>query len=249
MNLCKRSLAELVGTMLLVLVGCGAVSILLMLAAGTAPPNGFGIGIGTFGGLGDWLAVGAAFGLIVSAMIYALGGISGAHINPAVTIALWATKKFPSKDALGYIVAQFIGAFIGAALFFLIAGPDSLAIGGLGATAPFPGISIWQAALAEIIGTFILMLVIMGAAVDKRASPGFAGLAIGMTVATVIIAIGNISGASINPARSFGPDLMALIVNGSPALVTTFPIYLIAPIIGAVLAAFFYNYIAEMDTA
>jgi glycerol uptake facilitator protein len=235
--------------MLLVLVGCGSVSILLMLAAGTAPPNTFGIGIGTFGGLGDWLAVAAAFGLIVSAMIYTLGGISGAHINPAVTIALWATKKFPAKDALGYIIAQFIGAFIGAALFFTIAGPESLSIGGLGATAPFPGISIWQAVIAEIIGTFILMLVIMGAAVDKRASPGFAGLAIGMTVAAVIIAIGNISGGSINPARSFGPDLMALIVNGSTALITTYPIYLIAPIIGAVLAAFFYNYISDMDAA
>jgi glycerol uptake facilitator protein len=249
MNLVKRSLAELVGTMLLVLVGCGSVSILLMLAAGTAPPNAFGIGIGTFGGLGDWLAVAAAFGLIVSAIIYTLGGISGAHINPAVTIALWANKKFPAKDALGYVVAQFIGASIGAALFFIIAGPDSLAIGGLGATAPFPGISVTQAVIAEIIGTFILMLVIMGAAVDKRASPGFAGLAIGMTVAAVIIAIGNISGGSINPARSFGPDLMALIVNGSTALITTYPIYLIAPIIGAVLAAFFYSYISDMDAA
>jgi glycerol uptake facilitator protein len=249
MNLLKRSLAELVGTMLLVLVGCGSVCILLMLAAGTAPPNEFGIGIGTFGGLGDWLAVGVAFGLIVSAIIYALGGISGAHINPAVSIALWATKKFPTKDAGAYVIAQFVGAFIGSALFFLIAGPNSLAIGGLGATAPFPGISIWQAALAEIIGTFILMLIIMGSAVDKRASPGFAGLAIGMTVAAVILAIGNISGGSINPARSFGPDMMALIVNGSPALITTYPLYLIAPIIGAVLAAFFYNYIAELDAA
>ena len=245
MDLVKRSLAELVGTMLLVLVGCGSVCILLMLAAGTAPPNGFGIGIGTFGGLGDWLAVGAAFGLIVSVIIYALGGISGAHINPAVSIALWATKKFPTKDTIAYVIAQFIGAFIGSALFFMMAGPDSLAIGGLGATAPFPGISIWQAVLAEIVGTFILMLVIMGSAVDRRAAPGFAGLAIGMAVAAIIIAIGNISGGSINPARSFGPDLMALIIHGSPALITTYPIYLIAPIIGAVLAAFFYDYVAE----
>ena len=249
MNLHKRILAELVATMLLVLVGCGSVIILLMLAAGTAPPNEFGIGIGTFGGLGDWLAVGVAFGLIVAVMIYTFGGVSGAHMNPAVTIALWATKRFPSKDAVGYIIAQLIGACIGAALLFIIAGPNSLSIGGLGATAPFPGISVWQAFIAEIIGTFILMLVIMGAAVDKRACPGFAGLAIGMAVAAVIIAIGNISGASINPARSFGPDMIALLVNGSTALITTYPIYLIAPIIGAVLAAFFYNYIAEPDTA
>lgn len=248
MSLYKRSLAELVATMLLVFVGCGAVSILLMLAAGTPPPNEFGIGIGTFGGLGDWLAVGVAFGLIVSVMIYTFGGISGAHMNPAVTIALWATKRFPTKDAIGYITAQFIGACLGAALLFIIEGPNSLFIGGLGATAPFPGISMWQAIIAEIVGTFILMLVIMGAAVDKRAPPGFAGLVIGMAVATIIIAIGNISGGSINPARSFGPDMIALIISGSNALVTTYPMYLIAPIIGAVLAAFFYNYIAEPDT-
>lgn len=247
MNLLKRSLAELVGTLLLVFVGCGSVSILLMLAAGTKVPNAFGIGIGTLGGLGDWLAISVAFGLIVSVVIYALGGVSGAHINPAVSIALWAIKKFPTKDTAAYVIAQFIGAFIGAALFFVMAGPESLSVGGLGATAPFPGISIWQAVIAEIVGTFILMLVIMGVAVDRRASPGFAGLAIGMAVTAVIMAIGNISGGSINPARSFGPDLLALMVNGGSALYTTYPIYLIAPIIGAVLAAFFYNYVAEPD--
>ena len=245
MNLLKRSIAELVGTMLLVFIGCGSVCILLMLAAGTTPPNAFGIGIGTLGGLGDWLAVSLAFGLAVTVVIYALGGVSGAHINPAVSIALWAVKKFPTKDTVAYIVAQCIGACIGSVLFFLVAGPDSLTIGGLGATAPFPGVTVWQALLAEIIGTFVLMLVIMGVAVDRRASPGFAGLVIGMAVTAVILAIGNISGGSINPARSFGPDLVAAVVNGSPALFTTFPVYVVGPVVGAVIAALFYMYVAE----
>lgn len=246
-DLLKRSLAELVGTMLLVFVGCGSVCVLLMLAAGTPTGTPFDIGIGALGGLGDWLAVGAAFGLAVAVVIYALGGVSGAHINPAVSIALWAIKKFPARDTVAYIIAQCIGAAIGSALFLFIAGPDALAIGGLGATAPFPGITIWQALVAEIIGTFILMLAIMGVAVDRHATPGFAGLVIGMAVTGVIIVIGNISGGSINPARTFGPDLIATIMGGSNALITTFPIYVVGPIVGAVLAAFFYKYIAGLD--
>ena len=232
MDLLKRSIAELVGTMLLVFIGCGSVSVLLMLAAETPTVSAFDIGIGTLGGLGDWLAVGVAFGLAVAVVIYALGGVSGAHINPAVSIALWSIKKFPAKDTVAYIIAQCIGAVIGA---------------GLGATAPFPGISLWQALVAEIIGTFVLMLAIMGVAVDRHATPGFAGLVIGMAVTGVIIAIGNISGGSINPARSFGPDLIATIMNCSTALVTTYPIYIVGPIVGAVLAAFFYKYVVGID--
>ncbi|MDV0444326.1 MIP/aquaporin family protein [Methanorbis rubei] len=247
MELVKRSIAELVGTMLLVFIGCGAVSVLLMLAAGTPTATPFDIGIGALGGLGDWLAVGVAFGIAVAVVIYTLGRVSGAHINPAVSIALWSIKKFPAKDTVAYIIAQCIGAAIGSALFLFIAGPDALAIGGLGATAPFPGISIWQVLVAEIIGTFVLMLTIMGVAVDQRATPGFAGLVIGMAVAGVIIAIGNISGGSLNPARTFGPDLIATIMGGSTALVTTFPIYVVGPIVGAVLAAFFYKYVAGLD--
>ena len=247
MDLMKRGIAALVGTMLLVCIVCGSVSVLLMLAAETPAVSAFDIGIGTLGGLGDWLAVGVAFGLAVAVVIYALGGVSGAHINPAVSIALWSIKKFPAKDTVAYIIAQCIGAVIGAALFLFIAGPDALTIGGLGATAPFPGISLWQALVAEIIGTFVLMLAIMGVAVDRHATPGFAGLVIGMAVTGVIIAIGNISGGSINPARSFGPDLIATIMNGSTALVTTYPIYIVGPIVGAVLAAFFYKYVVGID--
>lgn len=229
MELLQRSLAELIGTMVLVFIGCGSVCIL--------------------GGSGDLLGISVAFGLAVTVMIYTIGVVSGAHINPAVSIALCAVRKFPIKDTVVYCIAQCIGAAIGAALLILIMGMDALTVGGLGATAPAAGITIWQALIAEIVGTFILMLVIMGVAVDRRAAPGFAGLAIGGTVTAVIIAIGNISGGSINPARTFGPDLIALIFGGSDALWTTFPIYVVGPVIGAILAAFCYLLIAGRQNA
>ena len=121
---------------------------------------------------------------------------------------------------------------------------DAVTIGGLGATAPFPGIGYGQAILVEAIATFVLMLVIMGVAVDNRAPPGFAGLIIGLTVAGMITTLGNISGASLNPARTFGPYLIDSVLGG-PALWQYFPIYIIGPIVGAVAAAFFYDWIVK----
>jgi glycerol uptake facilitator protein len=239
-SLANRSIAEGVGTGLLVYFGAGAAAITLMIAQGTKPATPFNIGIGQLGGLGDWFAIGMTFGIVVAAVIYALGRVSGAHINPAVTIALWATKRFPSKDTAAYIIAQCIGAAIGSLLFFLTIGTDAVTIGGLGATAPFPGIGYAQAILVEIIATFVLMLVIMGAAVDSRAPPGFAGLVIGLTVAGMITMAGNISGASLNPARTFGPYLMDFFLGG-PNLWVHFPIYILGPVIGAVCAAVFYD--------
>ena len=239
-SLSSRSIAEGVGTLLLVYFGAGAAAITLMIAYGTKPATTFNIGIGQLGGLGDWFAIGITFGIVIAAVIYSLGRVSGAHINPAVTIALWATKRFPAGDAVAYIIAQCIGAAIGSLLFFLTLGMDAVTIGGLGATAPFPGIGYGQAILVEAIATFVLMLVIMGVAVDKRAPPGFAGLIIGLTVAGMITMAGNISGASLNPARTFGPYVMDFL-SGGPNLWIFFPIYIIGPVIGAVVAAVFYD--------
>ncbi len=123
-----------------------------------------------------------AFAIVIATAIYALGRVSGAHLNPAVSIALWATKRFSSKDTGAYIVAQLIGAALGSLLFAACAGMDAVTIGGLGATIPFHGTTYGQAILAEFIGTFVLMLAIMGVAVDSKAPPGFAGLIIGLTV-------------------------------------------------------------------
>jgi len=239
-SLTSRSIAEGVGTALLVYFGAGAAAITLMIANGTKPATPFNIGIGQLGGLGDWFAIGITFGIVIAAIIYSLGRVSGAHINPAVTIALCATKRFPAGDAVAYVVAQCIGAAIGSLLFFLTVGVDAVTIGGLGATAPFPGIGYGQAILVETIATFVLMLVIMGVAVDERAPQGFAGLIIGLTVAGMITMAGNISGASLNPARTFGPYIMDFLLGGSNLWVF-FPIYIIGPVIGAVGAAVFYD--------
>ncbi|MCK9591012.1 MAG: aquaporin family protein [Methanoregula sp.] len=239
-SLTSRSIAEGVGTLLLVYFGAGAAAITLMIANGTKPATPFNIGIGQLGGLGDWFAIGISFGIVIAGVIYALGRVSGAHINPAVTIALWATKRFPAGDAVTYVISQCIGAAIGSLLFFLTVGMDAVTIGGLGATTPFPGIGYGQAILVEAIATFVLMLVIMGVAVDKQAPPGFAGLMIGLTVAGMITATGNIAGASLNPARTFGPYVMDFLLGGSN-LWAFFPIYIIGPVLGAVLAAVFYD--------
>jgi len=108
-DLAKRCIAELVGTALLVYFGAGAAAITLMIARGTDTGTPFNIGIGALGGLGDWFAIGMAFAIVIAAVIYALGRVSGAHINPAVTIALWATKRFPAGETVAYILAQLVG--------------------------------------------------------------------------------------------------------------------------------------------
>ena len=247
-NITKRCLAEFIGTFFLVFMGAGAAAITLMISKGSVPPNSFNIGIGALGGLGDWLAIGLAFGLAIAAAIYALGNISGCHINPAVTIALWVVKKFPGRDVGPYIIAQLLGASFASILFAMIVGMGAVTVGGLGATAPFPGIGYLQAILAEMVGTFLLMLAIMGVAVDKRAPTGFAGLIIGLTVAGVIITIGNISGSSLNPARTFGPYLGDALLGGH-SLWMYLPIYIIGPIVGAILAALAYNYMTSEEEA
>ena len=247
-NITKRCLAEFIGTFFLVFMGAGAAAITLMISKGSVPPNSFNIGIGALGGLGDWLAIGLAFGLAIAAAIYALGNISGCHINPAVTIALWVVKKFPGRDVGPYIIAQLLGASFASILFAMIVGMGAVTVGGLGATAPFPGIGYLQAILAEMVGTFLLMLAIMGVAVDRRAPSGFAGLIIGLTVAGVIITIGNISGSSLNPARTFGPYLGDALLGGH-SLWMYLPIYIIGPIVGAILAALAYNYMTSEEEA
>jgi len=243
MSLAKRSIAEAVGTFILVYFGAGAAAITLMISQGSSPPNPFNIGIGTLGGLGDWFAIGMAFAIAIAASIYALGRISGAHLNPAVTIALLATRRFSLGDAIPYILAQLVGASVASFLFAASVGMDAVTVGGLGATAPFPGIGYWQAVIVEAIGTFLLMLTIMGVAVDRQAPPGFAGLVIGLVVGGIITTIGNITGSCLNPARTFGPYLGDYILGGN-SLWHFFPIYIIGPVAGALIAAFLYDYLS-----
>ncbi|MDK2893050.1 MIP/aquaporin family protein [Methanohalophilus sp.] len=241
-DLFKRSIAELIGTYVLVFLGTGSVvtTVLLTQGATLIPGNTFNIGID----IAAWFAIGISFGIAVLAMIYAFGHISGTHINPAVSIALWATKRMKTSDMVSYIVAQLIGASL--ASFTIVAIFGSRAIGtGLGATAMFDGVSYGQAILCEAVATFFLMLTIMGTAVDKRAPGGFAGLAIGLVVAADITVVGNITGSSLNPARTFGPYLAELLLGGQN-LWWQFPIYLIGPIIGALVAALIYDYVSDV---
>ena len=243
-NIQKKFIAELIGTFLLVFIGTGAAVVTLLIGDSIAP----GTGIGALGGLGDWIAIALAFGLTVMACIYVFGKISGAHLNPAVTIGLLVTKNISLIDSVYYIVAQLIGATLGSLLLFVCLGAPAVTIGGLGATAPGLGVSYIQAMIAECIGTFFLMLVVMGVAVDEKAEPGFAGITIGMTVATVIVVLGAFTGASINPARTFGPYLMDTLLGGAN-LWAYFPIYLVGPIVGGILAALVYTYIAKDNDA
>jgi glycerol uptake facilitator protein len=244
-NITKKFIAELIGTFFLVFFGTGSAVVTLLIDDGVDPGAA---GIGLLGGLGDWLAIGLAFGLTVMACIYLFGKISGAHLNPAVTIGLLVSKNISLIDSVYYIVAQAIGAVLGSLLLFVCLGAPAVTIGGLGATAPGLSVGYIPAVIAECIGTFFLMLVVMGVAVDKKADPGVAGISIGMTVAAVIIVLGAFTGASINPARTFGPYLMDTLLGGAN-LWGFFPIYLVGPIVGAILAALVYTYLAKGNDA
>ncbi|MBO7517564.1 MAG: aquaporin family protein [Methanobrevibacter sp.] len=244
-NITKKFIAELIGTFFLVFFGTGSAVVTLLIDDGV---NHGAAGIGLLGGLGDWLAIGLAFGLTVMACIYVFGKISGAHLNPAVTIGLLISKNISLIDSVYYIVAQAIGAVLGSLLLFVCLGAPAVTIGGLGATAPGLSVGYIPAMIAECIGTFFLMLVVMGVAVDKKADPGVAGISIGMTVAAVIIVLGAFTGASINPARTFGPYLMDTLLGGAN-LWGFFPIYLVGPIVGAILAALVYGYLAKGNDA
>lgn len=210
LTLLRRSGAELIGTYALVTAGCGAI----MVNAQT----------GELGHIG----VAFTFGLIVVAMIAATGHISGAHFNPAVTLAFAVTRHLPWRDVFFYIAAQLIGAVLAALTLRLILGD----VAGLGVTMPSGSIS--RSFGLELVLTAVLMFVIISVATDTRAVGAPAALAIGFTVALDALWGGPISGASMNPARSFGPALVAGIWTGHW-------MYWFAPIIGAIIGALLYQ--------
>lgn len=175
------------------------------------------------------LGVSLVFGAIVGALIYSFGYISGAHFNPAVTLAFWSSGFFPRRNVLPYVLAQCLGAISASAILVLCLGR----IGNLGATLPLN--DNWlQSLVLETILTFILMMVIFGSGLDRRAHIGFAGIAIGLTVGVEAAFMGPITGASMNPARSFGPALIGSIWQHHW-------LYWIAPILGAQLAVLVYR--------
>jgi glycerol uptake facilitator protein len=229
----QRMLAETLGTALLVLVGPGSVVAALVLS-GEAQPAIRG---------GDLLGIAFAFGLIITALVYALGKVSGCHINPAVTFALAVTKQFPWREAPAYMAAQVVGAVLGAlGIWAVFAG---LAIDlGMGQTSFNEDTTTWASAIfAEGIGTFMLMLAILGI-VDTRSPGDFAGLVIGGVVIAIIMVVGPVTGASLNPARAFGPELVAEIGGGTTQWGQLIPVYVLPGLVGAALAALVYGALA-----
>ncbi len=213
----RRAAAEALGTFFLVLIGPGAV----MVNAYT-------------GGAVTHVGVALAFAFVVIAMIYSLGHLSGAHINPAVTLAFWSVGRFPGSHVLPYVGAQCLGAITASALSWAALGP----VGSLGATLPV----LPPAAAFGVEGllSFALMLVIIAVGTDRRVANGFAPLAVGLTVGFCALVGGPLTGGSMNPARSLGPALVG-------SLWQTHWLYWLAPIAGTISAAHVYNHLRHAE--
>ena len=214
----KKYIAEMIGTMVLVLMGCGSA----VFAGGLAVTVGACVGTSV---------VASAFGLSVVAMAYAIGGISGCHINPAITLGVFLTGRMNGKDAGMYMIFQVIGAIIGSAILFALVstgahdGPTATGSNGFGDG------EMLQAFIAEAVFTFIFVLDVLGSTDPKKGAGNLAGLAIGLTLVLVHIVCIPITGTSVYPARSFGQALFA----GMEAISQLW-LFIVAPVIGAVIA-------------
>ena len=222
----KKYIAEMVGTMVLVLMGCGS-AVFAGSIAGTV-----GAGVGTIG-------VALAFGLSVVAMAYAIGGISGCHINPAITLGVFLSGRMGGRDAGMYMVFQTIGAIIVSAVLYVLVsagvhdGPTVTGSNGFG-----EGMML-QAFIAETVFTFVFVLVVLGSTDAKKGAGNFAGLAIGLALVLVHIVCIPITGTSVNPARSIGPALF----QGGEALSQLW-LFIVAPFVGAALSAIVWKMLA-----
>ena len=230
MSLTKRSLAELIGTFWLVLGGCGSA----VLAAGI-PDLGLG-----------YLGVSLAFGLTVVTMAYAIGHISGCHLNPAVSIGLVAGGRFKSSELPHYIIAQVLGAILAAATIYCIAsGQEGYTLGGFasngyGEASPH-GYALHAAFVCEVVMTAIFLFIIMGAT-DSRAPAGLAPLAIGLTLALIHMISIPVTNTSVNPARSTSQAVFA----GGIYLQQLW-LFWVAPILGGIIGALVYNFVTKKD--
>jgi glycerol uptake facilitator protein len=230
-QLSRRLLAELVGTALLVLFGAGSVVVALLVGDRKLDYPGFGM-------------IALVFGLIIAIVIYGFGTTSGAHINPAVSISLAVVRRFPWREVPAYVVAQLAGAVLGGLLVVAVFGTRATDFGHVGSTSLAEGTGYLRGTVAEVIGTFLLLFTIMALAVDRRAPTGWAGLIIGLAVTTDILLIGPVTGASMNPARTFGPYLTNTLFGGSTPW-AELGVYVIGPLVGGVLAAIAYDLIAR----
>ena len=237
-TLSRKLVAEFLGTLALVFCGPGTAAATFMIAKSTGVAFSMAqLGIISF-----------AFMMVIIAMIYAIGHISGCHINPAVTLALAAAKKAPWSDVPGYLVAQFAGGIAGAFAIWGVLGKPGVDAG-LGVLSYAPG-NTGHAFFAELIGTFLLIFVVFGTATDSRATPGWYGLAIPSVVFAVITVVGPVTGAALNPARYLGPMVArAALGGGSGLLWNQVPVYFVATFAAGLLAAAAYAFIGAVKSA
>lgn len=225
----QRLAAEFLGTAFLVFVGVGSVPA-LAIARGDQPFTGSELGF-----------ISLSFGAVVIGTVYVFGYISGNHINPAVTVALAATGKFPWGDVPGYLGAQVLGAVAGSFAIIAVLGQKASELG-LGVAA-YGDIPVWQAFTAEFIGTFILVFTVFGV-IHRKAAPGFAGIVIGFIVFAAIIPVAPVTGASINPARTTGPMLVQSLMGGTVHW-KQWPVYVIAELAAGVAAGLLFGLISR----
>ena len=234
----KKYLAEMIGTFVLTLMGCGSAVFA-------------GIGLGTTGYGVSTLGIAFAFGLAVVAMAYTIGGISGCHINPAITLGVWANGRMSGKDAGNYMLFQVIGAIIASAvIYFLVNTGNEAGLSAVfndttttGANSYLPG-NVVPAFVAEFIFTFIFVLVVLGTTDEKKGAGNFAGLAIGLALVLVHIVCIPITGTSVNPARSIGPAIFACI-EGNCTPISQIWLFIVAPFLGALLSSAVWKMIAS----
>ncbi|MDE6636975.1 MAG: MIP family channel protein [Muribaculaceae bacterium] len=234
----KKYLAEMIGTFVLTLMGCGSAVFA-------------GIGLGTTGYGVSTLGIAFAFGLAVVAMAYTIGGISGCHINPAITFGVWANGRMSGKDACNYMIFQVIGAIIASAvIYFLVNTGNEAGLSAIfndttttGANSYLPG-NVVPAFVAEFIFTFIFVLVVLGTTDSKKGAGNFAGLAIGLALVLVHIVCIPITGTSVNPARSIGPAIFACI-EGNCTPISQIWLFIVAPMLGALLSSAVWKVIAS----
>lgn len=232
-SMTQKALAEVLGTAALVLVGPGSVVATLVLAGKATPAVTEA----------DLLGISFAFGFIITAMVYAIGKVSGCHINPAVTFAMAVTRRLHWRQLPVYWAAQVVGAVLGALAIWAIFGQRAIDLG-MGQTSFAASTPYWAAALSELVGTGLLLFAILGI-VDSRSPGDLAGLVIGGTVVGIILIFGPITGASLNPARAFAPELISTVAGGQTHWAQFLPVYLVPGLIGAALASFAYDYLAN----
>lgn len=218
MNSIKKYVAEFIGTFVLVLFACGTAAVV------GCKTNVIDVA---------YLLTALAFGLVIFAMAYSIGNVSGCHINPAVSIAMLVSGKMSIKDFIGYIVAQFAGATAGAAVLMAIIGKDK----GLGANGLYEG-DVVRSLIIEVILTFVFVIAILGVT-SKVENGAVSGIVIGSTLTLVHIFGIYFTGTSVNPARSFGPALFV----GGEALSNVW-VFIVAPLVGGILAALVYKFLA-----